>query len=66
MNPDGSIHKPRDDDAVTFSDGVIQGYPVNNAILPQTQAMSARAISDGVLTAGAYAASRSTQGKVFS
>jgi hypothetical protein len=66
MNPDGSIHKLRDDDAVTFSDGIIQGYPVNNAILPQTQAMSARAISDGVLTAGAYAVSRSTQGKVFS
>lgn len=66
MNPDGSINKRFDDDHVTFPDGVIQVYNVSNAILPQTQAMSARAISDGVLTAGAYAISRNIQERVLS
>lgn len=60
LNPDGSIYKRFDDDQVVFSDGVIQVYNVSNAILPQTQAMSARAISDGVLAAGAYALARGT------
>lgn len=60
LNPDGSIYRRFDDDEVTFSDNVIQVYHVTNAILPQTQAMSARAISDGVLTAGAYAPARGT------
>lgn len=66
MNPDGSVYKFNDNDSVTFSDGVVQEYNVRNAILPQTQAMSARAISDGVLTAGAYAVSRNTQERVLS
>jgi hypothetical protein len=47
-----------DDQTVYFSDGHHRHYAVADAVMPGEQAMSARIVSDGVMTSGAYAASR--------
>lgn len=45
---------------VTYSDGSQHVYTASDAAMPAAQAMSARLVSDGVLTTGAYSPSRGT------
>lgn len=46
------------DEEIVFSDGIRYTFRASDAILPGAQAMSGRIVSDGVMTAGAYAESR--------
>lgn len=56
QEPTGSVN--RNHDIVRFSDGIVQDYQAADAILPGDQAMSARIVSDGIMTSSAYAVSR--------
>jgi hypothetical protein len=61
MTPSGSILGGTDDETVVYSDGTSHVYSSSGSIMTSSQAISARLVSDGVLTAVPYAPARTSQ-----
>lgn len=56
----GNLVSRGDDELVTYADGKQHRYIAKDAVMSSAQALSARLVSDGVLTTGAYSTTRGT------
>jgi hypothetical protein len=54
----GTTISRNNDEIVTFADGTRHQYKASGALMTTSEALSAKLVSDGVLTSGAYAPSR--------
>jgi hypothetical protein len=62
----GNVLTRGDDELVTYSDGTQRRYAVGDAIMTPVAAMSAKLVSDGILTNGPYAPARGLVGRPVS
>jgi hypothetical protein len=62
MNSDTPLTRG-DDEVVTYSDGTNHRYVASDAPMTSAEALSAKLVSDGILTSGAYAPARGLSGR---